>query len=148
MNPIHQTPLRDVRLPFISSTRINDSEAMSVSDERNTGERQFALQSTEQHRTHRSNFRMTTLLFNTSVRANHQHPRSRNHKENAALIFCLCVMNSDSNTQQHVKSNAQAFVLSSWLAAILVGVKTLLQGVLSVLCVSCPQSNAATHTEQ
>jgi hypothetical protein len=29
-----------------------------------------------------------------------------------------------SNTQQHVKSNAQAFVLSSLLAAMLAAVKT------------------------
>lgn len=65
-------------------TQPNDSEAMCVSDERNTGERQFALHSTKQYR---SNESMTTLLFNSSVRANHQHPRSRNHADFAQQFF-------------------------------------------------------------
>ncbi len=71
---------------FIHSvqTKSNDSEAICVSVKRNTGERQFALHCTEQHR---SNESMTTLLFNTSVRANHQHPRSRNHAKITQQIF-------------------------------------------------------------
>ena len=62
---------------------------------------------------HRSNFRMTTCLFNTSVRANHQHLRFPHHAKTTALFFCCSNGISGTNTQQHLKSALHAVVLGS-----------------------------------
>ena len=64
-------------------------------------------------RTHRSNESMTTCLFNTSVRANHQHLRSPHHAKTTALFFCCSNGISGTNTQQHLKSALHAVVLGS-----------------------------------
>lgn len=73
---------------------------------------------------HRSNESMTTLLFNTRVRANHQVVRSPLHAKTAAQIFCCSNGNSGTNTQQHLKSALHAMIFSSLLAAMLAAVKT------------------------
>jgi hypothetical protein len=67
---------------------------------------------------------MTTLLFNTRVRANHQVVRSRNHAEITQQIFCSSNGISGNNTQQHLKSALHAVIFSSLLAAMLAAVKT------------------------
>jgi hypothetical protein len=73
---------------------------------------------------HRSNESMTTFLFNTRVRANHQVVRSRNHAEITQQIFCGSNLLSGTNTQQHLKSALHAMIFLSLLAAMLAAVKT------------------------
>lgn len=61
---------------------------------------------------HRSNFCMTALLFNTTVRANHQVARSQHHAEITQQFFCSSKWDLGSNAQQHIKSALHAVILS------------------------------------
>ena len=60
---------------------------------------------------HQSNFRMSRILFITTLRANHQVVRFPLHAKTAAQIFCCSTGISGTNTQQHLKSALHAVVL-------------------------------------
>jgi hypothetical protein len=84
-----------------------------------------------------------TFQILQTLRVNHQNPRSHNHAEITQQIFCCSNGISGTDTQQHIKSALQAFVLNSLPATMQAQAKTRLQGFLSSLAFSQPTASAA-----
>ena len=95
---------QNIPKPVISQTQ---REENCVSDERYASEQRSLLPLTP----HRSNFRMTTCLFSTSVRANHQHPRSPHHAKTAAQIFFAALV---IRAQTRSNTSNQPYTRSFW----------------------------------